>query len=336
MGELILASPDSYLCTSNLDGNFTKHTKMVVLVFRSPIEDASTCTFSQKVVNAQVAGAAGVIVADQRRDSELIQMSRTQKEIEHGDDSILIPSVFVTTKTGIDLKNILAESREIVSVLISQQNHSSWNIPFITLVSSFGLILALCSSMIICAGMVTRLHHRPDMDAQNRRGNRLQNRVRGHRTTITLDIKVVDALPTVTPELCGEGSCSCAICLEDLRGTSDSVKQLPCYHKFHAHCITEWLTRWKHTCPLCKHPVNSDPGSRLLPSSSFNRSNSTRPLLMQSSIQTRRVIIQPRLSFTEQEARYNYGSTERSSIMHAIIPEVVDERGAAEQRRQSG
>lgn len=45
------------------------------------------------------------------------------------------------------------------------------------------------------------------------------------------------------------------ICLEDLVA-GDALRRLPCTHHFHMACIDEFLTRWGHTCPLCKFPAN--------------------------------------------------------------------------------
>ena len=42
---------------------------------------------------------------------------------------------------------------------------------------------------------------------------------------------------------------SCAICLGRIHGY-DTLRELPCQHKFHEHCISAWLRR-RSTCPLC-------------------------------------------------------------------------------------
>ncbi|KAL0076945.1 hypothetical protein J3Q64DRAFT_1873949 [Phycomyces blakesleeanus] len=43
----------------------------------------------------------------------------------------------------------------------------------------------------------------------------------------------------------------CAICLEGMVG-GDVVRQLPCKHEYHTHCIDPWLTSKSGECPLCK------------------------------------------------------------------------------------
>lgn len=42
---------------------------------------------------------------------------------------------------------------------------------------------------------------------------------------------------------------SCRICLEDY-AEGDRLRVLPCFHRFHAECSSDWLKR-KKTCPLC-------------------------------------------------------------------------------------
>jgi hypothetical protein len=42
---------------------------------------------------------------------------------------------------------------------------------------------------------------------------------------------------------------SCAVCLSDF-GWGDTMRQLPCEHLFHRHCIDKWLKKNK-VCPLC-------------------------------------------------------------------------------------
>lgn len=53
----------------------------------------------------------------------------------------------------------------------------------------------------------------------------------------------------------GEEPPTCCICFEEYVPHVDQRKILPCLHKFHAHCIDEWLGR-DACCPICKHRLS--------------------------------------------------------------------------------
>lgn len=44
---------------------------------------------------------------------------------------------------------------------------------------------------------------------------------------------------------------TCAICLAEVRETRQN-KPIRCGHLFHDHCIKEWKTSGKNTCPVCR------------------------------------------------------------------------------------
>lgn len=48
----------------------------------------------------------------------------------------------------------------------------------------------------------------------------------------------------------------CGICLESF-AAGDRLRTLPCFHRFHACCVDEWL-RQSAECPLCKHQVDKN------------------------------------------------------------------------------
>eukprot|EP00916_Digyalum_oweni_P017755 GHVL01029266.1.p1 GENE.GHVL01029266.1~~GHVL01029266.1.p1 ORF type:complete len:256 (+),score=35.38 GHVL01029266.1:47-769(+) len=46
----------------------------------------------------------------------------------------------------------------------------------------------------------------------------------------------------------------CAICTEEFQ-IGETVRELPCEHRFHPYCIDPWATKKNNSCPLCRTPV---------------------------------------------------------------------------------
>ncbi|XP_007528671.1 E3 ubiquitin-protein ligase RNF6 [Erinaceus europaeus] len=51
----------------------------------------------------------------------------------------------------------------------------------------------------------------------------------------------------------GELGKICSVCISDYV-TGNKLRQLPCMHEFHIHCIDRWLSE-NCTCPICRQPV---------------------------------------------------------------------------------
>ncbi|KFV94406.1 PREDICTED: E3 ubiquitin-protein ligase RNF6 [Eurypyga helias] len=50
-----------------------------------------------------------------------------------------------------------------------------------------------------------------------------------------------------------ELSKTCSVCINEYV-TGNKLRQLPCMHEFHIHCIDRWLSE-NSTCPICRQPV---------------------------------------------------------------------------------
>jgi hypothetical protein len=56
-------------------------------------------------------------------------------------------------------------------------------------------------------------------------------------------------------EACRRGETECCICLDTFRN-EDELLTLPCFHFFHASCVSTWLGNHV-SCPICKFDVSS-------------------------------------------------------------------------------
>ena len=44
---------------------------------------------------------------------------------------------------------------------------------------------------------------------------------------------------------------TCAICLNEVKSTRNNPP-IRCGHVFHSHCLEEWKSKGKNTCPICR------------------------------------------------------------------------------------
>ena len=72
-----------------------------------------------------------------------------------------------------------------------------------------------------------------------------------------LNRALLEALPRVdiTPAESDEEEHVCVVCLDPMRPGQD-IMMLPCFHKYHAACISEWLKNSKQ-CPIDKLEIDA-------------------------------------------------------------------------------
>ncbi|KAF7669282.1 hypothetical protein LDENG_00203070 [Lucifuga dentata] len=66
----------------------------------------------------------------------------------------------------------------------------------------------------------------------------------------------IDNLATRTygqASLEGEVGRACSVCINEY-AQGNKLRQLPCSHEFHIHCIDRWLSE-NNTCPICRQPI---------------------------------------------------------------------------------
>lgn len=79
------------------------------------------------------------------------------------------------------------------------------------------------------------------------------------RTTV---VSTAEQKTAVVGGTLSDEHCKCMICVE-LFVKDDKLRTLPCLHRYHRHCIDEWLRR-SPLCPICKHDVTDNAASTSL------------------------------------------------------------------------
>ena len=223
----------------------------IALIQRSPVvpfdEAGRRCTFVQKVLSAEAAGASAVIIFDSVPEPVIAMGHAGGGFAEPG-----IPSVFVGMDDGDMLKNVVL--------------HGAWELrPSAVLLPGAGafspLGLAVCGSFGILLTVIVMgsfLFRQQPLEARYSVpiGARatfppLPARPRG------LASEDLRRLPVAKyrdlQALHGSGEATCSICLEEF-GSDAQLKVLPCGHWYHTQCIDKWLVGHVD-CPLCKRDV---------------------------------------------------------------------------------
>ncbi|KAK9692701.1 putative E3 ubiquitin-protein ligase [Basidiobolus ranarum] len=58
---------------------------------------------------------------------------------------------------------------------------------------------------------------------------------------------------------------SCSICHDEFAcegGLKSKVREMPCHHIFHEHCLFPWLAKC-NTCPMCRSQIEAEPSAPL-------------------------------------------------------------------------
>jgi hypothetical protein len=195
--------------------------KWIALIKRSPSRFGN-CSFDVKVLNAQSAGFAAVIIYNSESDN-LIKMS------SNGMVPILIPSVFVGHSTGLEISKYFTFVNKTYAIINNDDSDLNYLlIPFVSVVT-------ICFLVAICIFIIKLALH-----CHKVRKNRVPKSAL--RKIPTKKYQKTDKYDT------------CPICLNEYE-EGVKIRLLPCEHVYHIECIDKWLLRNNRFCPVCKRRV---------------------------------------------------------------------------------
>ncbi|XP_078167271.1 receptor homology region, transmembrane domain- and RING domain-containing protein 1-like [Carex rostrata] len=221
----ILACSPLHSTSNGTDGDLATGVRFVLI-------SRGTCSFEEKVRNAQDAGFQAAIIYDDQDKGNLYSMVGSSSGIN-------IHAVFVSKMSGHSLKK-LARGVDGECCINSSYEETAGTV----------LVISFVSLVVIISVVATFLFAR--------NCHLLRRGARSRPTSVKRE--AVELLPCFVYESSGSNGKhtgeTCAICLEEYKD-GEMLRVLPCKHEFHLECVDSWLTKWGTFCPVCKHEVGS-------------------------------------------------------------------------------
>ena len=238
-GTLVRAEPLD-ACSKLTNGE--RAAKLPEIWFAVVERSTGKCGFDVKAMEAERAGASGVIVFDNIPGERLVTMGAAI-----GLD-IKIPSVFVTHEAGMHLLGAIREagSPGPSARITPDAPQPTWSMLAMTLIA-----------MVVVACVLTTFYF---VQRQRGAGAGPQSvaAARGTGRATAAQVRKLKCIRFRRSSVLPHGADSCSICLEDFE-VGDKVKLLRCEHAFHQKCVDKWLTSRNRVCPLCKCDPFAEP-----------------------------------------------------------------------------
>jgi hypothetical protein len=245
---IIIANP-KLLCNGGLPMNSSGN---IVLIMRGG--GGANCTFYNKALVAQKAGAVGVVIGnDPSQGDSIIRMSMPLGL----DDQITIPSVFIAYSDYANIAWLIENNNGSIGARLNKMGE----IEFITdndnsamrFAGYFLLILPSLWCILACGWTIRKW-------IVDRRNRQIRTNFAQRIPVITYRKPQVDEAQTEQKASERIHNEACAICLEDFID-STRIKRLPCGHGFHIVCIDPWLNDRSDLCPICKVSILDFPSA---------------------------------------------------------------------------
>jgi E3 ubiquitin-protein ligase RNF13 len=243
MGTLVVLQGNELYACEPLKSNNNNESNTIAVIERGPppskrsndaILDDGLCTFSEKVLSAQKAGYDAVVVFDNIPGEHMTTMAGD-------DDSITIPSIFVTYEGG---QALLAHGGQLALMLPDEEEYFLFPNLYTIVVVGSGLLF-LCS-LFVCYRRYRASRYNEEYD-----DTPLVRPSPGGSEAGRLSSSDVKNLPKRPYNVSLDATDSCCICLEDYVA-DDILIILPCTHKYHQPCLEPWLESRNRHCPMCK------------------------------------------------------------------------------------
>lgn len=222
-GMLMQANPAD--TCSTLDVNESSTSPLILLTMRG------NCAFDLKVQNAQSAGFLAVVIYASDYSSPLLTMAGNP-------EGIYVHALYVTREAGEALLKYVEDKNSEIWLLPTDES-SLWSIEVLLFVVVLAFGAALATWLI----------------TKSRRIRRLCSRLLKQQEPCVMRSHIVKAMPSITYRVVAAdhnaGREACGICLEDYKA-NQTLRILPCNHRFHSRCVDTWLTAWQASCPICK------------------------------------------------------------------------------------